>query len=205
MEGVFVKCSQFRCWRLTVLFLLCKNYVEGCNGRTLRLSARHGLRHVAPVRVSMYQICRQLYLLPLASKIFPVCQCSILTDTMLTSERPHQRFHLLQFWPRRNEACCWPLVSSGKLMLCPLCCIQGSKTQGYALTWFSHFGYQSIWSKADNLQSILRGSWGHRNCKTDTSERFLDLVFGEALGQAVKDDTPACRWRCKSWHREVAQ
>ena len=36
-------------------FLLCKNYVEGCNGRTLRLSARHGLRHVAPVRVSMYQ------------------------------------------------------------------------------------------------------------------------------------------------------
>ena len=40
---------------LTVLFLLCKNYVEGCNGRTLRLSARHGLRHVAPVRVSMYQ------------------------------------------------------------------------------------------------------------------------------------------------------
>ena len=47
--------------------------------------------------------------------------------------------------------------------------------------------------KADNLQSILRGSWGHRNCKTDTSERFLDLVFGEALGQAVKDDTPACR------------
>ena len=84
--------------------------------------------------------------------------------------RPNQRFHLLQFWPRRNEACCWPLVSSGKLMLCPLCplcCIQGSKTQGYALTWFSHFGYQSIWSKADNLQSILRGSWGHRNCKTD--------------------------------------
>ena len=55
MEGVFVKCSQFRCWCLTVLFLLCKNYVEGCNGRTLRLSARHGLRHVAPVRVSMYQ------------------------------------------------------------------------------------------------------------------------------------------------------
>ena len=51
--------------------------------------------------------------------------------------------------------------------LCPLCCIQGSKTQGYALTWFSHFGYQSIWSKADNLQSTLRGSWGHRNCKTD--------------------------------------
>ena len=23
--------------------------------------------------------------------------------------------------------------------------------------------------------------------------RLLDLVFGEALGQAVKDDTPACR------------
>ena len=37
-----------------------------------------------------------------------------------------------------------------------------------------------------------------------TSERFLDLVLREALGQAVKDDTPACR-RCKSWHREVLQ
>ena len=41
--------------------------------------------------------------------------------------RPNQRFHLLQFWPGVNEACCWPLVSSGKLMLCPLCCIQGPK------------------------------------------------------------------------------
>ena len=152
-----------------MLFLLCKNYVEGCNGRTLRLSARHGLRHVAPVRVSMYQNLSATVFTSIGFQNLP-CQCSILTDTMLTSERPHQRFHLLQFWARRNEACCWPLVSSGKLMLCPLCplcCIQGSKTQGYALTWFSHFGYQSIWSKADNLQSILRGSWGHRNCKTD--------------------------------------
>ena len=41
--------------------------------------------------------------------------------------RPNQTFHLLQFWARLNEACCWPLVSSGKLVLCPLCCIQGSK------------------------------------------------------------------------------
>ena len=57
--------------------------------RTLRLSARHGLRHVAPALYGLActKICRQLYLLPLASKIFPVCQCSILTDTMLTSER----------------------------------------------------------------------------------------------------------------------
>ena len=48
---------------------------------------------------------------------------------------------------RLNEACCyWPLVSSGKLMLCPLYRIQGSKAKGYALTRFSHFGYQSIWS-----------------------------------------------------------
>ena len=54
MEGVFLK-SQFRCWRPTVLFLPRKNYVEGCNGRTLKLSARHSLRHVAPIRVSMYQ------------------------------------------------------------------------------------------------------------------------------------------------------
>ena len=30
-------------------------YVEGCHGRTLRFFARHSLRHVAPVRVSMYQ------------------------------------------------------------------------------------------------------------------------------------------------------
>ena len=37
-----------------------------------------------------------------------------------------------------------------------------------------------------------------------TSERFLDLVFGEALGQAVKDDKPACRG-CKSWQRELTQ
>ena len=29
--------------------------MDWCNGRTLRLSARHSLRHVAPVRVSMYQ------------------------------------------------------------------------------------------------------------------------------------------------------
>ena len=55
IEGVFVKCSQFRCWHHTVLFLPRKKYVEGCNGRTLRLFARHSLRHVAPVRVSMYQ------------------------------------------------------------------------------------------------------------------------------------------------------
>ena len=42
--------------------------------------------------------------------------------------RPNQTFHLLQFWPRRNEACCyWPLVSSGKLMPFLLCCIQRSK------------------------------------------------------------------------------
>ena len=40
--------------------------------------------------------------------------------------RPNQRFHLLQFWPRLNEACCWPVVSYGKLLLCPLCCIQRS-------------------------------------------------------------------------------
>ena len=60
--------------------------------------------------------------------------------------RPNQRFHLLQFWPRLNEACWyWPLVS-GKLMLCPLCCIQASKAQGYAPTWFPHSCYQSIWS-----------------------------------------------------------
>ena len=90
--------------------------------RTLRLSARHGLRHVAPALYGLActKICRQLYLLPLASKIYSVCQCSILTDTMLTSER------------------------------------------------------------------------------------FLDLVLREALGQAVKDDEPACRG-CKSWQRELTQ
>ena len=38
-----------------------------------------------------------------------------------------------------------------------------------------------------------------------TSERFLHLVFGEAPGQAVKHNKPACRWCCKSWHREVTQ
>ena len=40
-----------------MLFLHSKKYqyVEGCSGRTLRFSARHSLRHVAPVRVSMYQ------------------------------------------------------------------------------------------------------------------------------------------------------
>ena len=41
--------------------------------------------------------------------------------------RPNQRFHLLQIWPGVNEACCWPLVSYGKLMLCRLCCLQGPK------------------------------------------------------------------------------
>ena len=37
---------------------------------------------------------------------------------------PNQRFHLLQFWPRLKEACCWPLLSYGKLLLCQLlrCC-----------------------------------------------------------------------------------
>ena len=40
---------------------------------------------------------------------------------------PNQRFHLFQFWPRVNESCCWPQVSYGKLMLCPLCCILGSQ------------------------------------------------------------------------------
>ena len=118
---------------------------------------------------------------------------------MLTSERPHQRFHLLQFWPRRNEACCWPLVSSGKLMLCPLCplcCIQGSKTQGYALTWFSHFGYQSIWSKADNLQSILRGWWGHVNCKTDRGpgphQKDMPWKISSQLFLNLTSDTSLC-------------
>ena len=38
-----------------MLFLPRKKYEEGCTGRTLRLSDRHSLRHVAPVRVSMYQ------------------------------------------------------------------------------------------------------------------------------------------------------
>ena len=71
-EGVFVKFSQFRWWRLTVLFLPRKKYVEGCNGRTLRLSARHSLWHVGPVGVSMYQICWQLYLFPLTKVFGPV-------------------------------------------------------------------------------------------------------------------------------------
>jgi len=75
--------------------------------------------------------------------------------------RPNQTFHLWQFWPRFNEACCWPLVSSGKFMLCPLCplcCIQGSKTQGYALTWFSHLAIEALlqsWQVAKYIERIV--------------------------------------------------
>ena len=61
--------------------------------------------------------------------------------------RPNQRFHLLQFWPRVNETCCWPLVSCGKFMLCPLCCILGSQ-----ISAIKAFG--------DKLTSCKRGHRG---------------------------------------------
>ena len=77
--------------------------------------------------------------------------------------RPNQTFHLLQFWPRRNEACCWPLVSSGKLPALPaLHALLHSRIQNprirshLVLTfWLSKHLVQS-WQLTKHIERIVR-------------------------------------------------
>ena len=67
-----------------------------------------------------------------------------------------------------------------------------------ARQWHSGLGFAKVKALTSNILclSVFDIRW--------TVVRLLDLVFGEALGQAIKHDKPACR-RCKSWHRKVAQ
>ena len=85
--------------------------------------------------------------------------------------RPNQRFHLLQFWALVNKACCWPLVSYGKLLHSKIQIgshISTIKAFGPKLTSCKLGPQGVIW----DILHILR-HWRHSDSAFGFGEKFL--------------------------------